>query len=183
MENILKDKKKVIAVIVVLLVVIGIVLWLRRRKKEESGYVMARGFFPTDGGSTPPPTAPPAPTPPPGDGAPPPGGDGIMGGPPMPPPPSGGGHPYPGPYPSWPVIPYYPAPVYYDPFPRTVVVNDTENNGRVSRSQYVSYLRKAIDSLEIAYDDAVSDFMFRRAYKISKQIDDLREKLIEQIRY
>jgi hypothetical protein len=83
--------------------------------------------------------------------------------PPCPPP------PFPPSFPPW--------PIYYDPFPRTYIIDaGNEEQQPMSRTrQYIDYLRKSIDALENAYDNAINDFMLLKAYRISQQINDLKE--------
>jgi hypothetical protein len=180
-----EDKRKLL--IVFTFIALGIVLLLikRKSKPQESGFVAPRGFFP--GGGT---TTPTTPTPPmdipDGRGA---GGGGgtVMDIPPtdippvtpMPPTPPNPSYPYP----SYPVLPYYPAPVYYNPFPRTYNVINYSQNQNMNKGQYIDYLQKQINSLEFEYDDALSSLMFGRAYKISKVINSLKDKLRIQLGY
>jgi hypothetical protein len=97
------------------------------------------------------------------------GGDGIMGAPPVPPP-TPPPHPHPTPYP----YPYYPGPVYYNPFPRTYIIEDAPVRPRLSNRDY---LIKSIAKLEMAYDDAVANLMLGRALNISRKIKALEREL------
>lgn len=185
MKDFFKDKKKVtIAIILILLLIFGIILWRRRRKssidipesKEESGYVAPRGFFPGGGGGLPSPTPAPSPV------VPSPMPTGRFGSPsppapcttpPCPPTPTP-------PYPPYP-YPYYPGPVYYNPFPQTYIIDEVpeQDSSRMSREEYIDYLRKRIAALENVYDKAMSDFRFARAFKISKEINRV-EAILDQ---
>ncbi len=192
MEDFLKDKKKVtIAVILITLVIIGIALWLRRRKGQESGYVPQRGFFPTNsGGSTPSPTPS---TPPPSDSAPSPSPAPPSSAPeptPDPAPPTSGPDPSPSPSSSYP-YPYYNPyynpmynPYYYNQYP---VYPQPYRSYRPSmefnKGEYIALLQKQIAALEVEYDNAISDLMFGKAYRLSKKIDALQETLDAQLGY
>lgn len=189
------------------LIAIIVILWLRRRRKgQESGYVMQRGVFdrstPAPAGGplvspTPPPPMPPPP--PPGDSAPPPPTPPPADGTPPPPP---GGHPPPPPYP-WPPFGYgYPVTYYYDPFPRTYIIDEgasrtasdcykqvllnTEAGPKetcLSKTQYIEYLKNRIRGLEGAYDSAMSDLLFGRAWKISQLIKRAEKSLAYELGY
>jgi len=191
MKDLFKDKKMVILGIVIILVIIGVIIWLRRKKKEESGFVMSRGFFPSDTTSIPistptiPPPAPaPAPAPAPEFSA---SSSDSMGVSPaassptpamyphhLYPPYQGGGYPMV----SYPYGVSYP-PAYY-PFPRTYEV---VSQAPVNKGEYIDYLQRQIAALELAYDDAISNFMFGRAFKISRRINELSSTLHTQLGY
>ena len=197
------EKNKIAVIALLVLIIVAVILWLRRRRKgQESGYVMQRGVFdrstpaPAGGPLTPPGGMPPppppgggtdAPPPPPGGGTPPPPG-------PTPPPPP--------PPPYWPPFGYgYPATYYYDPFPRTYIVDEgasertacykqvmlnTEAGPKescLSKSQYVEYLRNRIRGLQVAYDNAMSDMLFGRAWKISQLIKRAEKSLAYELGY
>ena len=175
-KELLQDKKKMMVVAVVLLAVIGIIIWLRSRKSQESNYVMPRGFFPSTPAPTPtpPPEPTPTPTPPPGDsmGTPPPA--------PTPPPPINSGNP------AVPYPPYgygYPGPMYYNPFPRTYIVDEARPNRYMNKGEYIQTLINSINVLEDRYDQAISDLTFGRAIRIANQIKGLRADLKAQLRY
>ena len=176
-KEMLQDKKKMMVVAVVLLAVIGIIIWLRSRKSQESNYrqVMPRGFFPSTPMPTPTPPPPPEPTPTPT----PPPGDSIMG---MPP-------PAPTPPPINPAVPYppygygYPGPMYYNPFPRTYIVDEARSNRSMNKGEYIQTLINAINVLEDRYDQAISDLTFGIAIRIANQIKGLRADLKTQLRY
>jgi hypothetical protein len=53
----------------------------------------------------------------------------------------------------------------------------------MTRTQYVAYLKSAINHLEDIYDESIGDLMFGRAIKVSGQIRDLRSKLRAQLGY
>jgi hypothetical protein len=53
----------------------------------------------------------------------------------------------------------------------------------MSKSQYVKYLQDRINGLEVAYDNAISDFMLGRAFRISKEIRALKGQLEIQLGY
>lgn len=197
MMDFFKDKKKVtITIILILLLIFGIMLWRRRRKtsinlpedKEESGYVAPRGFFPGGGGGLPTPTPTPSPSPIPHSPS------GRFGPPsPMTPPPTPPTPPTPcttppcpptpptPPTPPYPPYPYYPGPIYYNPFPATYIIDEVpeQDSSRMSREEYIDYLRKRIVALENAYDKAISDFRLARAFKISKEINRV-EAILDQ---
>jgi hypothetical protein len=40
----------------------------------------------------------------------------------------------------------------------------------MSKSQYIKYLQDRINALEVAYDNAISDFLFAKAFRISREI-------------
>lgn len=191
MKDFLNDKKKVtIVIVLILLLLFFILLWRRRRKvipesKEESGYVTPRGFFPGGSGTTPssarvsppapmaPMSPPPSPPTPPSPPPTPPGPPAPCTTPPCPPPPPTPPYPYP--------YPYYPGPVYYNPFPQTYIIDEVpeRESSKMSREEYIDYLRKRIASLESAHDKAISDFRFARAFKISKEINRV-ETILDQ---
>ena len=179
MKEFLKDKKKVtIAVVLILLLILGIVLWRRRRKslgkgslpedKEESGYVMPRGFFP--GGGLPTAATPITPV----SNA----GRSIVPSTPTPSPTDQCTNP---PCPPTP-YPYYPGPVYYNPFPQTYIIEDDvpeQDSSRMSRQEYIDYLRNRITALENAYDKAMSNLRLGKAFRISKEINRV-EAILDQ---
>lgn len=199
------------------------------RSAEESGLIPAPGsrgtFGPGSGGTTPmggpmpvmppappmppppappvPPPAPPVPPPP----VPPPPPDG--GGPPPPPPPPPGscggvGQP-PCPPPYWP--PFggwggyggYGFPYYYDPFPRTYIIEDAGKNDCYQRvtlntemgqketclnkKQYIEYLKNRIQGLQAAYEDAMSGLYLGRAWKISNLLNKTQKALNAEYGY
>ena len=82
------------------------------------------------------------------------------------------------PYPPYP-YPYYPGPVYYNPFPQTYIIDEVpeQDSSRMSREEYIDYLRKRIAALEKAYDNAISAFRLARAFRISKEINRAEEAL------
>ena len=69
--------------------------------------------------------------------------------------------------------------MYYNPFPQTYIVagENDQDTGKMSKEEYVDFLRKKIAVLEKEYDAAMSDFRFARAFKISKQLSKAEEEL------
>lgn len=164
MKEFLKDKKKVILAAILILAIIALILWSRRQKTDksidESNYVEPRGFFPGGGGGLPAPSPAPTPTPSPTPT----------------PTPTGSHHPH---HPYYPNYPYYPGPVYYNPFPRTYIIDevDEEDPSNMTRKEYIEYLRKKIIVLEAAHDRAISTLKIGKAYRISKEIDKVEAVL------
>jgi hypothetical protein len=73
--------------------------------------------------------------------------------------------------------------MYYNPFPRTYIVDEARPNRSMNKGEYIQTLINSINVLEDRYDQAISDLTFGRAIRIANQIKGLRADLKAQLRY